>query len=148
MSETPVRPKRRRHTPDPDRKRRNLTLACVVIGVVLGLSLGLVYAWEINPVVQTDVSPWQLNTEGQINWLIAISVAWAHDGDLVRAANRLNDLHWGNQTFQKVADYACDLARSSYAQSQAGLTAIRSMAELAQSQGKTTCAAAIVLLSS
>ncbi|MHB8630004.1 MAG: hypothetical protein ACYDBJ_27410 [Aggregatilineales bacterium] len=147
MTETPERPKRRQRTPDPNR-RRGLTLAGLVIGAVIGLSLGLVYAWEINPVVQTDVSAWQLNAEGQTDWLIAVSVAWAHDGDLVRAANRLNDLHWSDQTFQKVAQAACDLARSSYAQSQAGLVAIRSMAALAQSQGKTACASAVVALSS
>lgn len=148
MSETTERPKRRRHTPDPDRRRRGLTLAGLVIGVVIGLSLGLVYAWEINPVVQTDISPWQLNTDGQTKWLIAVSVAWAHDGDLVLAANRLNELHWSDQTFQKVAQAACDLARGSDAQSQAGLREIQSMAALAQSQGKSACASVIVALSS
>jgi hypothetical protein len=148
MSETHEQPKRRHRTPDPDRRRRSLALAGVVIGVVIGLSLGLVYAWEVNPVVQTDISAWQLNSDGQTDWLIAASVAWAHDGDLVQEANRLNELHWSDQTFQKVAETACDLARSSYAQSQAGLVAIRSMAALAQSQGKTACASAIVALSS
>ncbi len=148
MSESPDQLPRRQRTPDPDRRRRRLTFAALVIGAVIGLSLGLVYAWEINPVIQTDVSAWQLNSDGQIDWLIAVSVAWAHDGDLVLAANRLNELHWSDQTFQKVAEAACDLARSSYAQSQAGLVAIRSMVALAQSQGKTACASAIVALSS
>ena len=147
MSEVREQPKRRQRTPDATR-RRGLTLAGLVVGAVIGLGLGLVYAWEINPVVQTEVSAWQLDAAGQIDWLIAISVAWAHDGDLVRAADRLNELHWSDQTFQKVAQTACDLARSSYAQSQAGLVAIRSMALLAQSQGKTACASEIVLLSS
>jgi len=142
------RPKRRRRTPDPNRRYRGLTMAGLAIGVVIGLALGLVYSWEINPVVQTDLSAWQLDAAGQIDWLIAISVAWAHDGDLLQAANRLNELRWSDQTFQKVADAACGLARSSYAQSQAGLVAIRSMVLLAQSQGKTACASAIVLLSS
>lgn len=125
-----------------------MTLAGFVVGLVIGLAGGLVYTWEVNPVVQTDVSAWQLNNAGQVAWLIAASVAWAHDGDLVRAANRLNELHWSDQTFQKVAETACELASGSYAQNQAGLVAIRSMALLAQSQGKTACASDIVLLSS
>lgn len=104
------------------------------------------YAWVVNPVIATDVSPWQLNHDGRVNWLIAVSVAWAHDNDIVRAANRLNDLHLNAQTFQAVADTACDLARSSYAQSQAGLIAIRSMVSLAQGQGKTGCASTLISL--
>jgi hypothetical protein len=148
MSGARERVQYRHRTPDPNRRRRYaLTLAGLAIGVVIGLALGLIYAWEVNPVVQTDVSAWQLDSAGQIDWLIAISVAWAQDGDLVRAANRLNDLHWSDQTFKKVAQTACELARSSYAQSQAGLTAIRSMVLLAQSQGKTDCASAIVFVS-
>src|SRR5260370_33281456 len=102
MDEAERRPRRRSRTLDPNRRWRGVTLAGLAIGVVVGLALGLVYAWEFNPVVQTDVSAWQLDTTGQIDWLIAISVAWAHDGDLVRAANRLNERHWSAQTFQQV----------------------------------------------
>jgi hypothetical protein len=123
------------------------TIAGLMLGLAIGIAAGLIYAWQVNPVVHTDVAPWQLDNAGQTNWLIAVGVAWAHDGDVLRAANRLNDLHWGSNTFQRVANTACDLARTSYAQSQTGLIAIRSLANLAAGQGKIGCASTLVPLS-
>ena len=117
-----------------------LRVILIGVGLLSGLAAGLVYTWKLNPVVQTNVAPWQLDANGQTEWVIALSLAWATDHDLVRAADRLNELHWGDQTFQRVADTACQLIQSSYAQSEAGLTAIRNMAALAQGQGKTGCA--------
>lgn len=136
----------------PDMPRRGSlpsaqTVAGLVLGLALGIACGLIYAWQISPVVHTEVAPWQLDSAGQTNWLIAVGVAWAHDGDVLRAANRLNDLHWGSDTFQRVANTACDLARSSFAQSQTGLIAIRSLANLAAGQGKLGCASTLVPLS-
>ncbi len=124
-----------------------LVVAGLMLGFAVGIGVGIVYAWNVNPVVQSNVAPWQLDSNGQKAWLIAVSVAWARDGDLVAAANRLNDLRWGSDTFSKVAQAACELARSSYAQSQSGLLAIRSMAALAEGQGQTSCAAEVVALS-
>ena len=123
---------------------RGLSIVVLLIGIVAGIGGGVLYAWVINPVVHTDVLPWQLNRDGRTAWMIAVSVAWAHDGDIIRAANRLNDLHLSDQTFQVLADSACTLARSSYAQSQAGLIAIRSMVRLAQGQGKRGCASDLI----
>ncbi len=119
-----------------------------LLGALIGIIVGLNYGWNINPVVGTDVSPWQLNHDGRTNWIIAASLAWARDGDIVGAANRLNALHLSDRTFQVVADTACELARSSYAQSQSGLIAIRSMVNLAAGQGKASCAADLISLNS
>jgi hypothetical protein len=117
-----------------------------IVGIALGLGGGLFYAWAISPVVSTDVAPWQLNKQGQDQWIIAASMAWAQDGDLLAAANRLNDLRYNEATFQRVADLACELARSSYAQSASGQMAIRSMARLAESQGRRGCATELILI--
>ena len=125
------------------RQRSRLTvlrLVLIGVGVIAGLVAGLLYTWKLNPVVQTNVAPWQLDPANQTEWVIAVSLSWANTHDLVQAADRLNALHWGDQTFQRVADTACNLIQSSYAQSEAGLIAIRSMAALAQGQGKTGCA--------
>jgi hypothetical protein len=124
------------------------TWIALLLGVLLGVGAGLTYSWAINPVVSVDVQPWQLNRTGQDNWIIALSVAWARDGDLLQAANRLNDLRLNEGTFPRVATLACDLARSGYAQSNEGLIAIRSMVKLAESQGYKSCAADLILLNS
>lgn len=123
-----------------------LSIAGIVIGIAIGIGLGLLYTWVINPVVQTNIAPWQLNKEGRTSWIIAASVAWARDNDIVLAANRLNDLRLNDLTFQRVADAACELARSSYAQNDTGLIAIRSMVNLAQGQGRAACASELVML--
>lgn len=128
----------------PPKNRQSLTLVGVLIGLALGLGGGLFYAWAVNPVVSANVAPWQLNRQGQENWIIAASVAWARDGDLLLAANQLNELRLNDAAFQRVADLACDLARTSYARTDARLTAIRSMVRLAASQGKPSCAADLI----
>ncbi len=128
------------------RPRLGLSIAGLVIGAAIGIGLGLFYTWTVNPVVRTDVFPWQLNKESQTNWMIAASVAWARDNDIFQAANRLNELHLSDTTFQRLADTACELARSSYAQSDTGLIAIRAMVNLAAGQGKTNCASELIIL--
>lgn len=124
--------------------KNNWTIIGILIGLGLGIGGGLLYAWVINPVTRPNVQPWQLNLSGQRSWIIAASVGWARDGDLLLAADRLNDLRLNETTFQRVADIACDLARSSYAQSDSGLVAIRSMVKLAESQGKRSCAGDLI----
>lgn len=126
------------------RPKIGLSLTALIIGAAIGIGIGLFYTWTVNPVIRTDVFPWQLNKEGQTNWMIAASVAWARDRDIFQAANRLNELHLSDATFQRLADTACELARSSYAQSDSGLLAIRAMVNLAQGQGKTSCASDVV----
>ncbi len=123
---------------------RNLSLILFIAGVALGIGGGLVYAWALNPVTSANVQPWQLNKQGQEAWIIAASIAYAQDGDLLAAANRLNDLRLNEGTFQRVADLACELARSSYAQTDAGLIAIRSMVLLAEGQGHRSCAGDLI----
>lgn len=117
-----------------------------IIGIAVGLGSGLFFTWVIMPVVSTSVAPWQLDKQGQDQWIIAASLGWAADGDLLTAANRLNDLRYNEATFQRVAALACELARSSYAQSTTGQLAIRAMARLAESQGKTGCATELILI--
>jgi hypothetical protein len=113
---------------------RTISLLGVVAGLALGIAAGLVYAWLINPRIVTNVNPSQLTREGRRNYVIALSMAWARDGDILAAANRLADagLEW-----QDVADFACDLARERTAGTNAGLAEISSMIALAETQGRS-----------
>jgi hypothetical protein len=124
--------------------KNNWTIIGILIGLGVGIGGGLFYAWVINPVRRPDAQPWQLDQSGKRAWIIAASVGWMRDNDLLLVADRLNDLRLNETTFQRVADLACDLARSSYAQSDSGLVAIRAMVKLAEGQGKRGCAADLI----
>src|SRR5262249_36381657 len=64
-----------------------------------------------------------------------------------KLATRLASLDMGDQTFQYVADTACDLARTSYASTTTGQIAIRAMIVVAARGGKTSCAATLIPIS-
>ncbi|MEP7284491.1 MAG: hypothetical protein ABI947_01830 [Chloroflexota bacterium] len=130
-------------------RRGGLSIVIALIGVALGIGAGLLYAWRVDPQVQFDTNPWQLTDEGQRQYMIAVSLAYSKDHDLIRTANRLVvDLRLGDRAWQTLADTACDLARSSYVSTNTGFTAVRSMVELARSQGATSCASTLMPLTS
>ncbi len=121
-------------------------LFMALIGIGAGIGFGLYYAWKVSPVVMTNTAPWQLSTDNQQTYLIVISLAYAKDHDLNRMVTRITDLRLGAQTWQVLADTACELAKSSLASTNTGLTAIRSMVQLAQSQGASSCASTLLPL--
>ncbi|MCC7208895.1 MAG: hypothetical protein IT323_16415, partial [Anaerolineae bacterium] len=110
-------------------------------GIALGIAAGLIYAWQIDPRVVTDTRPAQLSGEGKRNYMVALSLAYAGNRDVIAAANRLNEL---GGDWQALADAACELAQSGYASTSTGLLAIRAMVELAASQGSAGCASALL----
>lgn len=123
---------------------RSNILANVIVtlfGIILGAAVGLFYAWQVDPRVVTEIGPAQLAESEKRNYLIMISLAYARDRRIEAAAERLLEL---GKTWQDVADAACDLATSGYAGSNTGLTAIKSMVELAGSQGYSACASALI----
>ncbi len=126
--------------------RRNLWIIVGLVCLAAGISGGLYYAWKVSPLVQTNTAPWQLSADGQRQYMIAVSLAFARDHDLKRSVDRLVDLQLGDKTWQAVADAACDLARTSYVSTNTGLAAVRSMVELAKSQGATGCASTLLPL--
>jgi hypothetical protein len=120
--------------------------SALLFGIVLGAVAAVYYAWNVNPPILTNVHPWQLSQQGQANYMIAVSLSYAKDRDLRRAAERLGTLGYAEKTWQVLADTACALARTSFASTNTGLTAIRSMVELYQSQRVTGCASTILPL--
>jgi hypothetical protein len=63
-----------------------------LVGLALGLAAGLLYAWEISPVEYTDISPAALLPEQRDEFIILAAQAYAADGDLARAEDRLAPL--------------------------------------------------------
>ncbi|HLC05115.1 MAG TPA: hypothetical protein VJK02_18945 [Anaerolineales bacterium] len=60
-----------------------------LIGVILGVALGLYYAWGVSPVEYTDTSPASLRSDFRSDYLALIAVAFDGTGDLERARARL-----------------------------------------------------------
>jgi hypothetical protein len=74
----------------------------VLIGLVIGLIAGLVYAWLINPIVYVDASPDRLNATYQEEYIFLVSQSYAASGDWEKAEARLRALD-DPQIAQRVA---------------------------------------------
>ncbi len=69
------------------------TRSLVVLALVIGVALGLAYAWLIEPVTFSESSPAQVMKSYREAWLIMAAEAYAQDGDWERTQARVNALH-------------------------------------------------------
>lgn len=136
-------PRSRYHRP-----RRVISVWGLLLGLLLGIAGGLTYAWVYNPVVEFDTEPWQLQADDRAQYMVAITLAFAHDSDLDRAVTRLLTIYPNripqSDPFQDVADMACRLASTGYVDSSSGLRAIRQMMNFYQLQGRSGCADSLI----
>lgn len=58
--------------------------------LILGIGLGVFYAWMINPVILTDTDPSDLRQEWQEAWVLMTAQSLAQTGDQVTARQRLD----------------------------------------------------------
>lgn len=124
-----------------ERPRRYISWVVLIFGIAVGLGSGMFYAWNVDPVEEVNVAPWQLNTGDRNAYVVAIMLQYNLDGNLANAIQRLVDLKLpGNDPIQAVANIACDLARTGYVDSASGVRAVRSMMDFYQGQGKSGCA--------
>jgi len=63
--------------------------------VVVGLALGLVYGWLINPTTYTDTEPSSLRADYRADWVLMTAAIYSQDGDLAAARARLDALGEG-----------------------------------------------------
>jgi len=61
----------------------------LLTGLLLGLSLGLVYSWVLNPVKFVDTAPAALRADFKDQYRILIAAAYQDTGDLARSESRL-----------------------------------------------------------
>jgi len=64
----------------------------LVVGLVLGLALGLVYTWGINPVELTNTYPALLRTDYRHEWVRLAALSYAAGDSLDRTEARLSGL--------------------------------------------------------
>jgi hypothetical protein len=61
----------------------------ILLGLLTGVGLGLAYSWVISPVQVTDASPLALRPDFKDHYRSAIAAAYAANGNLPRAQERL-----------------------------------------------------------
>jgi len=64
----------------------------LLLGLLLGLAGGLVYAWLINPVQYYDTYPPMMRSDYREEWIRLSVLSYAAGGDLARVQLRLQDL--------------------------------------------------------
>lgn len=126
------------------RSPRPISLVGIILGLLLGVAGGLYWAWKIDPRVEFDTEPWQLKESDKAQYIVAIMMNYASDGDPVRAVERLVELRLGDDPIQAVTDVACQLATTGYVDSASGLQAIRNMMIFYQLQGRSGCADTLI----
>lgn len=61
----------------------------LLFGIILGLALGLYYAWVVNPVEYLETAPAALRDEYKADYYNLIALAYDSTGDIERAQSRL-----------------------------------------------------------
>jgi hypothetical protein len=61
----------------------------LITGIILGVALGLVYAWLVSPIAYVDTPPVSLRADYKDQYRTLIALAYASNGDLGRARARL-----------------------------------------------------------
>jgi hypothetical protein len=64
----------------------------LVVGAVIGLSLGLLVTWQVWPVEYYDTDPADLRAEHKDDYVVMIAAAYSQDDDLGMASFRLGQL--------------------------------------------------------
>ena len=61
----------------------------IFVAAILGLTLGLVYGWVINPVQYTDITPDALHIAYRTDYVLMVAEAYRAEQDPALAAQRL-----------------------------------------------------------
>ena len=64
----------------------------LIVGLALGVALGLLYTWVIDPVELVNTYPALLRTDYRQDWVRLVALSAIADGDLARAQARLEGL--------------------------------------------------------
>ena len=67
-------------------------IALILVGLAMGVGLGLLLGWVVWPTEYTDATPIILQDAYRRDYLRMIAGAYAEDGDLAAAADRLDSL--------------------------------------------------------
>jgi hypothetical protein len=60
-----------------------------IIAILIGIALGLLFGWVINPIEYTQTAPNTLRVDYKTDYVLMISEAFHTDGDMALAVHRL-----------------------------------------------------------
>jgi hypothetical protein len=83
----------------------------ILIAASLGLALGLVYGWRVDPVQYTDITPDVLRIDYRTDYVLMVAEAYRAEEDPALAAQRL--AVFGSEPPASIAEEAYDYARQS-----------------------------------
>jgi len=110
------------------------------VGIAIGLGLGLFYTWELDPVIERNTAPWQLSAAAREDYVIAVAMSYAYNGDLTQAFDRLRAVAPDQNVWQMVADIACERHKSIQITSNSDILVMRALEQLYRPQGAHSCA--------
>ncbi|MDT8306032.1 MAG: hypothetical protein RRC07_08860 [Anaerolineae bacterium] len=83
------RQRQRQGEPPPQDAPRVARSSLLLLGLLLGLAGGLVYAWLINPIVYVDARPARMSARYQDEYIFLVSQSYAYSGAWEIAQRRL-----------------------------------------------------------
>jgi hypothetical protein len=122
------------------RSGTGLSWFALILGIGLGITAGLIYTWQIDPVVERNTAPWQLSSAGREDYVVAVALSYAYNHDLPQAFNRLRALRPNQNVWDMVAQIACDRVKTGKTATNSDIRAIRALEQLYQPQGASGCA--------
>jgi hypothetical protein len=124
----------------PRRAGSGLSWLGLVLGLAFGIGLGLLYTWEIDPVIEQNTSPWQLGPEGRESYVVAVALSYAYNRDLNLAFDRLRALRPDQDVWSMVADIACNRFLTGKTTTNSDVRVMRALEQLYSAQGASGCA--------
>lgn len=112
----------------------------LIFGVILGVGAGLFYTWNVDPVIEKNIRPWQLGTQAREQYVIAVALSYSYNHDLDLAFDRLMALRPTQNVWDMVAEVACERHRTVQIRRNSDVVAMRALEQLYRSQGANGCA--------
>lgn len=119
---------------------KGISWVALILGVALGLAAGLVYTWEIDPVIERNTAPWQLGDAAREDYVVAVALSYAANQDLLLAVDRLRAAGPNRNVWEMVAEIACDRVKTGKTISNSDIRVIRALEQLYAPQGVSGCA--------
>ena len=82
----------------------------IAVALALGIAIGLIYGWVINPVEYTNVTPNLLRLDYRTDYVLMVAEAYQSEQDASLAARRLAML--GSDSPAQIVSTALEYARS------------------------------------
>lgn len=122
------------------RVNRGISWWALIIGLAVGLTAGLVYTWEIDPVIERNTAPWQLSTAAREDYVVAVALSYAQNQDILLAADRLRAVSPNRNIWEVVAEVACNRVKQGKTTTNSDIRVIRALEQLYRPQGGSGCA--------